>query len=197
MADEEQGDSHEAKAVKQEGQIINLVVKDQSGNEVHFKVKGHTKLEKVRHTARGGGGSRPHPRPGGEATCCWQHGVSRTRCHVVQAWHAGGSSCRLSPRPCGSRHNSFFHPERAGRMHHAPCRLQCMHAWGPWPGWLVQHAHGMCMAVRACRLSPPTAQRRASKRHQCASCSTVRRPPPPSHPPPAMPPAAAAPPALG
>ena len=29
-------------------QVINLVVKDQSGNEVHFKVKTHTKLEKVR-----------------------------------------------------------------------------------------------------------------------------------------------------
>lgn len=33
---------------KQEGQIINLIVKDQMGSEVHFKVKSHTKLEKVR-----------------------------------------------------------------------------------------------------------------------------------------------------
>lgn len=33
---------------KQEGQIINLIVKDQLGSEVHFKVKTHTKLEKVR-----------------------------------------------------------------------------------------------------------------------------------------------------
>jgi hypothetical protein len=32
---------------KQEGQIISLIVKDQFGGEVHFKVKSHTKLEKV------------------------------------------------------------------------------------------------------------------------------------------------------
>lgn len=32
---------------KQEGQVINLIVKDQLGGEVHFKVKSHTKLEKV------------------------------------------------------------------------------------------------------------------------------------------------------
>ncbi|PNW72395.1 hypothetical protein CHLRE_16g675637v5 [Chlamydomonas reinhardtii] len=40
MADEE------AK-VKTEGNVINLVVKDQTGNEVHFKVKMKTRLEKV------------------------------------------------------------------------------------------------------------------------------------------------------
>lgn len=56
MADEEHGDSHEQK-VKQEGTVINLVVKDQQGNEVHFKVKMHTKLEKVGAQARA---SREH-----------------------------------------------------------------------------------------------------------------------------------------
>ncbi|GLC48186.1 hypothetical protein PLESTB_000068600 [Pleodorina starrii] len=30
-----------------QGNVINLVVKDQTGNEVHFKVKMKTKLEKV------------------------------------------------------------------------------------------------------------------------------------------------------
>lgn len=46
MADETTG---ETKPVpKQEGSVINLIVKDQSGAEVHFKVKTHTKLEKVR-----------------------------------------------------------------------------------------------------------------------------------------------------
>ncbi|PNW72397.1 hypothetical protein CHLRE_16g675861v5 [Chlamydomonas reinhardtii] len=33
--------------IKTEGGIINLVVKDQEGSEVHFKVKMKTKLEKV------------------------------------------------------------------------------------------------------------------------------------------------------
>lgn len=33
---------------KVEGEVINIVVKDQSGNEVHFKIKTTTKLEKVR-----------------------------------------------------------------------------------------------------------------------------------------------------
>ncbi|KXZ55767.1 hypothetical protein GPECTOR_2g1317 [Gonium pectorale] len=33
--------------LKQEGNVINLVVKDQTGNEVHFKVKMKTRLEKV------------------------------------------------------------------------------------------------------------------------------------------------------
>jgi hypothetical protein len=32
---------------KQEGQVITLLVKDQLGGEVHFRVKTHTKLEKV------------------------------------------------------------------------------------------------------------------------------------------------------
>ena len=36
---------------KPEGQVINLVVKDQLGTEVHFKVKSHTKLEKVSEAA--------------------------------------------------------------------------------------------------------------------------------------------------
>lgn len=46
MADQEA--SGENKPVpKQEGTIINLIVKDQQGSEVHFKVKTHTKLEKV------------------------------------------------------------------------------------------------------------------------------------------------------
>ncbi|KAG2434201.1 hypothetical protein HXX76_007927 [Chlamydomonas incerta] len=40
MADEEN-------KVKTEGNVINLVVKDQTGNEVHFKVKMKTRLEKV------------------------------------------------------------------------------------------------------------------------------------------------------
>lgn len=35
---------------KLEGEAINIVVKDQSGNEVHFKIKTSTKLEKVRGT---------------------------------------------------------------------------------------------------------------------------------------------------
>ncbi|PNW72396.1 hypothetical protein CHLRE_16g675749v5 [Chlamydomonas reinhardtii] len=33
--------------VKSEGAVINLVVKDQQGTEVHFKVKTKTRLEKV------------------------------------------------------------------------------------------------------------------------------------------------------
>jgi hypothetical protein len=33
---------------KVEGEAINIVVKDQSGNEVHFKIKTSTKLEKAR-----------------------------------------------------------------------------------------------------------------------------------------------------
>jgi small ubiquitin-related modifier len=48
MADQEA--SGENKPLpKQEGQVINLIVKDQMGSEVHFKVKSHTKLEKVGH----------------------------------------------------------------------------------------------------------------------------------------------------
>lgn len=45
MADQEA--SGENKPPKQEGTIINLIVRDQQGSEVHFKVKTHTKLEKV------------------------------------------------------------------------------------------------------------------------------------------------------
>lgn len=45
MADE--GGGEHQPAPKAEGTVINLVVKDQSSNEVHFKVKTHTKLEKV------------------------------------------------------------------------------------------------------------------------------------------------------
>lgn len=40
------GDSAEHKP-KVEGKVINLVVKDQSGGEVFFKVKTHIKLQKV------------------------------------------------------------------------------------------------------------------------------------------------------
>ncbi|KAL6760239.1 small ubiquitin-like modifier 1 [Haematococcus lacustris] len=32
---------------KQESAVINIIVKDQGGNEVHFKIKPHTKFEKV------------------------------------------------------------------------------------------------------------------------------------------------------
>ncbi|KAL6760238.1 ubiquitin-related domain-containing protein [Haematococcus lacustris] len=32
---------------KQESAAINIVVRDQAGNEVHFKIKTHTKFEKV------------------------------------------------------------------------------------------------------------------------------------------------------
>lgn len=45
MADEASGENKPVP--KQEGQVINLIVKDQMGGEVHFKVKSHTKLEKV------------------------------------------------------------------------------------------------------------------------------------------------------
>ncbi|KAG2447319.1 hypothetical protein HYH02_007649 [Chlamydomonas schloesseri] len=43
---EEGGDDNQA-VVKTEGVVINLVVKDQEGSEVHFKVKTKTRLEKV------------------------------------------------------------------------------------------------------------------------------------------------------
>lgn len=46
MADQEASGENKPQP-KQEGQIINLIVKDQLGSEVHFKVKSHTKLEKV------------------------------------------------------------------------------------------------------------------------------------------------------
>lgn len=46
MADQEASGENKPQP-KQEGQIINLIVKDQMGAEVHFKVKSHTKLEKV------------------------------------------------------------------------------------------------------------------------------------------------------
>ncbi|KAF8061353.1 SUMO3 [Scenedesmus sp. PABB004] len=45
MAEEASGENKPAPKV--EGTIINLIVKDQQGSEVHFKVKTHTKLEKV------------------------------------------------------------------------------------------------------------------------------------------------------
>lgn len=47
MADQEGSAENKPAQPKQEGQIINLVVKDQMGSEVHFKVKTHTKLSKV------------------------------------------------------------------------------------------------------------------------------------------------------
>jgi hypothetical protein len=47
MADQEASGENKPQP-KQEGQVINLIVKDQQGSEVHFKVKSHTKLEKVR-----------------------------------------------------------------------------------------------------------------------------------------------------
>ncbi|WIA14529.1 hypothetical protein OEZ85_003048 [Tetradesmus obliquus] len=46
MADQEASGENKPQP-KQEGQVINLIVKDQQGSEVHFKVKSHTKLEKV------------------------------------------------------------------------------------------------------------------------------------------------------
>jgi hypothetical protein len=47
MADQEGAAEHKPAQPKQEGTVINLIVKDQMGSEVHFKVKTHTKLEKV------------------------------------------------------------------------------------------------------------------------------------------------------
>lgn len=47
MADQEGSAENKPAQPKQEGQVINLIVKDQLGSEVHFKVKTHTKLEKV------------------------------------------------------------------------------------------------------------------------------------------------------
>lgn len=62
MADQEASGENKPQP-KQEGTVINLIVKDQQGSEVHFKVKTHTKLEKVpcgaaaaRQLAAGGGG---------------------------------------------------------------------------------------------------------------------------------------------
>lgn len=49
---------------KQEGGVIEIIVKDQNGTEVHFKVKPHTRLEKV------GGVRRPEPFPAAQA---WHH----------------------------------------------------------------------------------------------------------------------------
>jgi hypothetical protein len=46
MADAQQTDT-KPPAPKQEGTVISLIVKDQSNSEVHFKVKSHTRLEKV------------------------------------------------------------------------------------------------------------------------------------------------------
>lgn len=46
MADQEASGENKPQP-KQEGQVINLIVKDQLGSEVHFKVKSHTKLEKA------------------------------------------------------------------------------------------------------------------------------------------------------
>lgn len=45
MADEASGESKPQP--KQEGKIINLIIKDQLDGEVHFKIKSHTKFEKV------------------------------------------------------------------------------------------------------------------------------------------------------
>lgn len=44
MADEE---TYAETKPKVEGEVINLIVKDGNGTEVHFKVKPHTKFEKV------------------------------------------------------------------------------------------------------------------------------------------------------
>lgn len=44
MDNQENSGEHKPKV---EGKVINLIVKDQGGTEVHFKVKTHTKLEKV------------------------------------------------------------------------------------------------------------------------------------------------------
>lgn len=46
MADQEASGENKP-PTKQEGTVINLIVKDQQASEVHFKVKTHTKLEKV------------------------------------------------------------------------------------------------------------------------------------------------------
>lgn len=45
MADENTAENRPPKT--EPSDVINLVVKDQAGGEVHFKVKLHTKLEKV------------------------------------------------------------------------------------------------------------------------------------------------------
>ncbi|BDA49133.1 probable small ubiquitin-related modifier 1 [Coccomyxa sp. Obi] len=39
--------SAETKPKVEGGNVINLVVKDQAGTEVHFKVKSHTKFQKI------------------------------------------------------------------------------------------------------------------------------------------------------
>ena len=44
MADDTTGETKP----KQEGEVLNLTVKDQTGSEVQFRVKTYTKLEKVR-----------------------------------------------------------------------------------------------------------------------------------------------------
>lgn len=62
MADQEASGENKPQP-KQEGQIINLVVKDQQGAEVHFKVKTHTKLEKV--------GCTPHMLAGDSQFPAW------------------------------------------------------------------------------------------------------------------------------
>ncbi|PNH08074.1 Ubiquitin-like protein pmt3/smt3 [Tetrabaena socialis] len=43
----EQSGDNEPPKIKPEGAVLNLVVKDQNGGEVHFKVKSKTRLEKV------------------------------------------------------------------------------------------------------------------------------------------------------
>mmetsp|Transcript_8703 Transcript_8703/g.15052 ORF Transcript_8703/g.15052 Transcript_8703/m.15052 type:complete len:97 (-) Transcript_8703:20-310(-) len=43
----EGGGDTAAETVKSEAQPINVVVKDQTGGEVHFKIKTSTKMEKV------------------------------------------------------------------------------------------------------------------------------------------------------
>jgi hypothetical protein len=45
MADEASGESKPQP--KQEGKVINVIIKDQMDGEVHFKIKNHTKFEKV------------------------------------------------------------------------------------------------------------------------------------------------------
>ena len=52
MADEATGETQPEP--KQENTVIEIVVKDQNATEVHFKVKPHTKLEKVCRLCRRG-----------------------------------------------------------------------------------------------------------------------------------------------
>lgn len=76
---------------KVEGQVINLVVKDQSGTEVHFKVKSHTKLEKVREWGNGQLLVLPNAAPLGCAELFWPAG---DRC-ILPEKERGDGICAL------------------------------------------------------------------------------------------------------